>query len=63
MYKNTTELSRLLVDFDHNQAADRRNKACEKEHHETKQRAVGWPPLVWAMLYVTNNLLYAALEC
>ena len=43
--KNTT--GRFLQ----NQAADRRNKACEKEPHETRQRAAcgsrasGWPPL------------------
>ena len=45
--KNTT--GRFLQ----NQAADRRNKACEKEPHETRQRAAcgsrasGWPPLVY----------------
>ena len=27
-----------------NKAADRRN-TCEKELHETGQRAAGWPPL------------------
>ena len=36
-------------------AADRRNTACEKESHETGQRAAcgsraaGWPPLAYSL--------------